>query len=115
MSYEVLKKFDDANFVVYALPAHTSGKTQTLDLVAFWWSKVSLVDSVEKVARVGDLESYTTFEFSALLSVVFNTAMTKTNIISGFARTSVLPLDLTHVIGGPITASTSDLDRVLTK
>ena len=62
MSLTVLKLFADNNIVVYALPPHTSGKTQPFDVVAF--------SAFEK--KLNDLRLETTNRFLQRPTAVFD-------------------------------------------
>lgn len=51
MSIEALEVLNDAGFIAYALPAHTSGTTQPLDVAVFgsWKSHYRDVPSFNRV------------------------------------------------------------------
>lgn len=81
MSYSALKKFNNAGFIVYALPAHTSGKTQPLDVAAFSCFKADLNRSAALVVETGYEEFHTNFQFCALQLNAFLSSMTPKNIV----------------------------------
>ena len=56
MSLEVLQLFEDHGVVVYALPAHTSGKTQPLNVVLFSPFKKALNGCLTQTSTVGKLD-----------------------------------------------------------
>lgn len=115
MSYEFLKKFDDSGVAFYALPEHTSGKTQPLDVFSFAFFQVSLNYHAEKSVDAGTAEVLTIFDFCALLCAAFKTAMTADNTMPRFSRSGVWPLDPSRVIGVHFPESANELGRILTK
>ena len=50
MTYPVLRLFDASGIIVYALPAHTSGSTQPLDVSVFGPFKEHLRVSIEELS-----------------------------------------------------------------
>jgi len=66
MSLAVLELFQRHNVVVYALPAHTSGKTQPLDVVLFGAFKRALNNVMNEAASTDNLDNWDVFLLSAL-------------------------------------------------
>ena len=93
MSLEVLQLFEDNGVVVYALPAHTSGKTQLLDVVLFSPFKRALDDCLTQTSTVGKLDVYNMFDFCCMLKFSFEKAFTDANIKAAFQKTGTWPID----------------------
>lgn len=66
MSLAVLEFFKTIGDIVYALPAHTSGKTQPLDLVSFALFKTKLDELLSSVASLWRLDVIDSFEFCGI-------------------------------------------------
>ena len=93
MSLTVLHLFADNNIVVYALSAHTSGKTQPLDVVASSVFKKKLSDlRFESTGRFVHRPT-TVFAFTDMLIAAYHETFTSNNIQSSFVRSGVWPVD----------------------
>ena len=93
MSLSVLQLFAENNIVIYALPAHTSGKTQPLDVVAFSVFKRKLNDIIFETADRFLGAPVTVFEFTDLLTAAYTATFTRKTIRSSFVRSGVWPVD----------------------
>lgn len=113
MSLDVLQLFNDNGVVVYALPAHTSGKTQPLDVVAFAVFKNALNEALHTAASADKLDTLNTFDFCSLLKTAFDSAFSKSNIMASFRRSGIWPLDPNKLLRVPRPASGQELTRVL--
>ena len=69
MSLKVLELFQKNNGVVYAIPAHTSGKTQPLDVVVFGIFKKALRDILGACVRLNGYEKLDTYDFCGMLTL----------------------------------------------
>eukprot|EP00171_Calliarthron_tuberculosum_P006015 IDg6015t1 len=114
MSLNVLNLFRQNGIVVYALQAHTSGKTQPLDVVVFSAFKNALNESLNAAASSDCLDVYDTFDFCGMLSSAFRKYFTPENVISSFRRSGIWPLDSSKLLSSPCPASEAEIYRVLT-
>lgn len=95
MSVDTLELFRENNIIAYALPAHTSGSTQPLDVAVFAPWKNNFREMLETfVAGKPVLEQVVDeFDVCELLSKAYTNAFTPENIRSGFRGAGIYPLD----------------------
>eukprot|EP00171_Calliarthron_tuberculosum_P002273 IDg2273t1 len=113
MSLQVIQLFHDNGVVVYALPAHTSGKTQPLDVVTFSVFKNALNEALNAAASTDKLDVYNTFDLCGMLKTAFEPAFSEQNIKSSFARSGIWPLDPSRLLRVPRPAASTNLSSVL--
>lgn len=101
MSLPVLTKFLDGGVIAYALPSHTSGKTQPLDLVAFSRFKAALKAVVSSTVVPLQAHSLDLYNYCDCLRVAYKKAFTPDNISAGFKRAGLWPFDPTRLLGTP--------------
>ena len=70
MRYKTLRFLHSANVIAYALPAHTSGVTQPLDVSIFGAFKSKLHDLVDGMSTAGAVNVYDQIDFLKLVTVV---------------------------------------------
>ena len=87
------------------LPAHTSGKTQPLDVTVFSASKAALNDAINIVVlRTGD-NSWDSLTFCRMLTFAYGKSFTLHNIKTGFRRAGLFPLNSSQLLSIPRTIS----------
>lgn len=113
MTMRVLEYLDKNNVVVYALPAHTSGKTQPLDVVLFGSFKKHLNEGILLAARRDRVDRFDTFEFCALLRSAFYAAFTRKNIIASFRRSGICPFDASRLLSVALPRSAKNVAEIV--
>ena len=98
LSLQVLELFHLNDIIVYALPAHTSGKTQPLDTVLFSVFKQSLNRIINNITLSEEQRELNMFDICALLSRAYEESFTPSNIRAGFRRAGVWPVDATRIL-----------------
>ena len=71
ISIDVLELFDNSNVIVYALPSHTSGKTQPLDVTVFPSLKAALNDVINKSVSNDKKNEWDVFSFCKMLKFAY--------------------------------------------
>jgi len=112
LSLEVLELFSANNIIVYAVPAHTSGKSQPLDVVLFSSFKNALNDVALRCTSPDITQKLGIFEFFSFFREAYAKSFTTTNIQAGFRRSGLCPLDIRRLLGVPRPAS-SEVDAPL--
>jgi len=93
MGLRVLETLDKGNVIAYALPSHTSGTTQPLDVSIFGPFKQHLSESVNRIFSPFRCVDYDIFDFLKLLHAAYLKAFTVLNVQSGFRRTGLWPFN----------------------
>ena len=93
ISLEVLELFLSNNIIVYALPAHSSGKTQPLDTVLFSVFKTSLNTVLSNCAAVQCQNPFDLFDVCAILTEAYHMSFTVKNVKASFCRAGIWPLN----------------------
>ena len=93
LSLAILELFERNNIIVYVLPAHTSGKTQPLDVVLFSVFKNRLQNSISSCAAPGRGKEYDIFDMCSLIGDAYVHSFTVKNIQASFYRSGIWPLD----------------------
>lgn len=84
MSFCSLKLLHDSVVVVFALPAHTSGKTQQCDVALFDVYKRALNSLMDAVGGVGDLIVNKNWAYGRLMYEAYKRCFTGRNILAAF-------------------------------
>eukprot|EP00171_Calliarthron_tuberculosum_P023847 IDg23847t1 len=113
MTLRALECFEKNNVEVYALPAHTSGKTQPCDVVLFGVFKKRLNEAVQLVARADTRDCIDAFAFCALMRSAFYRAFTRENIQASFTRAGIWPLDASRLLSVPRPRSAEHVDETI--
>ena len=114
MTYQALRILQTGGVIVYALPAHTSGYTQPLDVSVFGPFKESLRASVEGLASPCVRNKYDIFDYLKIMREAFSLAFTRRNILSGFAEAGIWPLHAPALLSRPLPESARNRGRILT-
>ena len=93
MSLQVLELFHKAGIIVYALPAHTSGKPQPLDLVAFPVFKEKVNNAISNSVVPLQQQLLTLYQFCDCSRVAHRGTFVPPNIVAGFRRSGLWPID----------------------
>ena len=113
MRYKTLSFLHSANVIAYALPAHTSGVTQPLDVSVFGVSKSKLRDLVDGMPTAGAVNVYDQFDILKLVTAAYGKAFTRSNIASGFSKSGIYPANLSYVFAQPCPFSSSQCDKTM--
>ena len=113
MSLRVLELFSENRVQVYALPAHTSGSTQPLDVVAFSVFKRELNEVISMTLQAGTQHELDMYSFCALMTKAYHKTFTRDIIISSFRRSGLWPLDATRLLNTPRPCDSNALSDVL--
>lgn len=113
ITLDVLELFHENNIIVYALPAHTSGKTQPLDVVMFSPFKKALNESISLCSTVGKIDIFDVFDFCRMLSYAYRKAFTEANIVQAFKKSGLWPIDSSQLLGVPRPGTAEDIRTIL--
>ena len=114
MTYQALKILQTGGVIVYALPAHTSGYTQPLDVSVFGPFKESLRANVERLASPCVSNKYDIFDYLKIMREAFFVAFTRRNILSGFAKAGIWPLHPPSLLSRPLPESSRNRGGIMT-
>lgn len=89
---EVLQFCFDNNIILCRLPSHTSHKLQPCDVGVFAPLKTAYRDQVERLNR-GGIDTAGKEHFTSLYKPARDSALTKRNIMAGWAATGLFPLN----------------------
>eukprot|EP00171_Calliarthron_tuberculosum_P002526 IDg2526t1 len=113
MTLRALELFEKNNVQVYALPAHTSGKTQPCDVVLFGVFKRRLNEAVQLAGSADNADQVDAFAFCAMMRFAFYKAFTRQNIQASFTRAGLWPLDATRLLSVPRPRSASNVAETI--
>jgi hypothetical protein len=85
------------NIILYRLPSHTSHKLQPCDVAVFAPLKAAYRDQVDRLERAGTNTIGKEY-FTSLYSPARQRALTKKNILAGWAKCGLKPLSLERVL-----------------
>ena len=103
----ILELFQRNNIIVYFLPAHTSGKTQPLDVVLFSVFKNRLQNSISSCSAPGRGKEQDIFDMCSLIRDAYVYSFTVRNTQAPFYRSGILPLDASKLLNVPRPATAS--------
>ena len=83
----------------YALPAHTSGKNQHLDVVLFSVFNNYLNDAMSNCSGFNDDIKLVIFDLCGIMKQVYERAFTRANITFRFKQTGLWPVDFYSLLG----------------
>ncbi len=113
MTLSVLELFHDNGIVVYALPAHTSGKTQPCDVVLFSDYKKRLNESLSLAASMDGIDELDEFSYCGMMARAYELSFTRKNIQSSFEKAGIWPLDPSRLLSAPRPRGVDDLGTIL--
>ena len=105
ISLEVLEVFLRNDIVVYALPSHSSGKTQPLDFVLFTAFKGALNNAVSSCSGFCDGRTLDLFHLCPVMGKPYEVSFDRSNFMAGFRRARLWPLDGSWLLDTPRPAS----------
>lgn len=82
----VLELFKKNNIIVYALPAHTSGKTQPCDVVLFDAFKTALKETMTRLVEKEEYRDLDMFDYCSILRDAYHKAFTRDSIAASLLR-----------------------------
>ena len=98
---DILEIILEGNVVVYALPAHTSGKTQPFNVVQFAAFKAALNRIVSYTTQTATGKAWNLLDVCALLRQANIQSFNPTNITSSFRRCGVWPCGAMKLLSVP--------------
>lgn len=108
LSLNVLELLQSNNVIVYALPSHTSGKTQPCDCVLFSSSKHHVSQSLHNCVLANPDSVFDVYDFCSIIRHSYERAMTGENIRASIRRSGLWTLDPSKVLGVPRPVDGSD-------
>jgi DDE superfamily endonuclease len=102
LGLEVLKTLMNCSVLAYALPAHTSGTTQPLDVGIFSPFKQALNKHTHCLSATTGYAPFDVFDFAKMMSAAFDDAFTIQNIKSAFRKTGLWPLNSERLLSMPL-------------
>ena len=113
MSLNSINYLHHNNVIVYALPAHTSGKTQPLDVVLFSPFKKYLRDSTDLVVSRDGIEKFDVFDFCGMLRHACEKSFSWKNSITSFRKSEIWPMNPRQLLSAPRPAGRDNLEEVI--
>ena len=113
MSLRVLEHFKENNVIVYALPAHTSGVTQPLDVITFGSMKQKLDGLISNAIDLQTLHAFDLFQMCTLIRRAFFQAFNPCEIISAFERAGLWHINHRKLLCVPRRESNSPESRLV--
>eukprot|EP00171_Calliarthron_tuberculosum_P005712 IDg5712t1 len=113
MSLPVLELFDRKGIVVYALPAHTSGKTQPCDVVLFAAFRAALTDAMIRLVQKDAARQLDMYDYCSILREAYHQAFTRDNIVASFRRSGLWPVDPSRLLAVPRPRDDVDLQTIV--
>ena len=114
MALRVIELFKHNRIVAYALPSHTSGKTQPLDVVAFAVFKRELNAAISRLVQAKSQTELDMYEYCAVLKHAYHASFTHNNIVASFRRSGLWPLDAMRLISVPRARDINSTGEILT-
>ena len=113
MTLRTLQHLVDGNVVVYALTAHTSGKTLPLDSMVFGVFRQEFNPEISTVAIRRNNNAIDVYELCALLRYAFYRSCTHSNVVSSFSSAGLRPNDHARLLSEPRPKSKEDQSTLL--
>ena len=93
MSLAVLELYAANGIIVYALPSHTSGKTQPMDVLVFGLYKSAFKKVITNTVDPLNSHKVTMYAFCDFMRTAYVEAFTRQNIQAAFRRCGMWPID----------------------
>eukprot|EP00171_Calliarthron_tuberculosum_P021386 IDg21386t1 len=118
MTLRCLNILKDGNLEAYAIPAHTSGTTQPLDVTVFGPFKKAINDFLSRMSRrsLGRTEAaskVSLYDMCRAFTAAYNLAFSWANIVAGFEKTGLWPLSPDRLLSRSLPLSHDDIETVL--
>ena len=113
ISLQVLEILHTNNVFVYALPVHTSGKPQPLDVVPFSVFKNELNSNLFSISTVQGGNGLDLFDICGILCEAYNNTFLSSNITAGFRRAGIWPLNESNSLFEGLLENASNDARLL--
>ena len=91
--------FEQGGIIAFALPAHTSGSTQPLDVGVFQPFKSQLNTTIRRVCSVYTDNVFDVFDLCRFMTSAYTCAFTGDIIRKSFVKTGIYPFDSAKLIG----------------
>lgn len=101
MTLGALEHLKQNNVVVYALPAHSSGKTEPLGTGVFGTFKRELNSAIDETVTDGNSAKIDLFELSSIIHHAYLRSFTPKTITDAFRKSEMWPLDRTVLMSSP--------------
>lgn len=98
MSLSALEKLHNHNIIVYALPAHTSGNTEPLDVNIFSPSKAALNEAINIAVSKEDPNKWDTYSSCNMMRFAYEESFSIHNIKARFRRSGIWPFNASHLL-----------------
>ena len=112
MSMGVLELFRRNRIVVYAIPTHTCGKTQPLDVVALRSYKRENDDAIQRTLRSDEFVKLDMCHYCSVLKHAYHAAFTRANIQASFSRSDMWSLDSSRLLSTLRSRDSNALDEI---
>lgn len=113
VSLLAIQTLRDGNVLPYCLPAHTSGKTQPLDVGIYGLFKRALNVEVQKATQLYSIPEFDQFDLFHMLHRAYMSTFTICNIRSAFRKAGVYPVNGDLLLGSARPVSAQQADTVL--
>ena len=115
MSLAVLLMLHAHRIVVYALSAHSSTKTQPLDVVAFSVLKREISKAIAHTVQSGVHSQLDMFEYCCVLKHAYYKTFTREHIVASFRRAGQWPVDPHRLLSLPCPRDSDALSDICSK
>ena len=113
MSLRVLEHFQRHNIIVYAIPAHSSGKLQPCDTGLFGEFKRKVNSIVSDLCVGNSAEPLNVYDVCKILHRAFRFTFTAPKIASAFKRSGMWPVDPMQTMAVPRPWDCDDTNRLM--
>jgi tRNA splicing ligase len=107
LCFKALSILRDGGVISYELPAHTSGKTQPLDVSIFSAFKSNLNDFIRSIGMTNSAITNDVFEFCKLVTEAYKQGFAEGIIKLAFQKTGIWPLNPQMLLYTPMPKSSS--------
>ena len=114
MGIRVLEILKAGGIIAYALPTHTSGKTQPLDVGAFGPFKQHLNRLIHETSEACAARPMDLFDLMKLMRSAYECAFPRSNIQKAFKKSGIWPLNPAAVLNIPRPISASAPSKIVT-
>lgn len=113
LSLAVLELFHENGAIVYAIPAHASGKTQPCYLVLFGRYKAELTRALTCTLRVDTVVQFDMYDYCKLMAHAYHEAFSRGDVRNSFERAGLRPVDASRWLTTPQPRSEIDVGTVI--
>lgn len=113
LSAAVLGILRKGGVLAYCLPAHTSGKTQPLDVGLYGPFKNYLNREVKRAAQIYETDTFEFFDLLHMITRAFSSAFVPHNIENAFKSPGLFPVDPSKLLGTPRPKNAAEADIMM--